>query len=256
MRKTSRVAIAIGGVLCLAALSVGLLVTGMALGKQYQINLQCCLIPSKVGNVLLSAQELAGLKTFYSQIGQDKWVSETVFPGVTDGFFVDVGSADGTKSSNSRALEAKGWTGICVDPFPTNMEGRTCRMVKDPVYSTSGQKVTFQAPGGFGADSFGHIDAQPNAKDPTVELTTITLADILARANAPRFIHYLSMDIEGAELDALRGFPFDTYRLGAINLEHNFEEPKRTEILELLKLHGYIRIHTWLQDDFYVPAQR
>jgi hypothetical protein len=39
----------------------------------------------------------------------------------------------------------------------------------------------------------------------------------------------MSLDIEGVELDALRGQPFDKYAFGALDLEHNNEEPKRDE---------------------------
>jgi hypothetical protein len=49
------------------------------------------------------------------------------------------------------------------------------------------------------------IDLVKDAK--TVELTTVTLGNIMQRANAPSFIHFMSLDIEGAELEALRGFP-------------------------------------------------
>jgi hypothetical protein len=85
-----------------------------------------------------------------------------------------------------------------------------------------------------------------------VEFTTVTLGDILERAKAPSFIDFVSLDIEGAELDALRGFPFDKYQIGALDVEHNYEEPKRSEIEALMKSHGYKRVHTWYQDDFYV----
>jgi hypothetical protein len=34
------------------------------------------------------------------------------------------------------------------------------------------------------------------------------------------------------------------------------EEPKRTEIEALMKSHGYRRVHTWYQDDFYLPQKR
>jgi hypothetical protein len=45
-------------------------------------------------------------------------------------------------------------------------------------------------------------------------------------------------------------------RLGAIDVEHNYEEPKRSEIELLLKGQGYQRVHTWMQDDFYLPRAR
>ena len=92
------------------------------------------------------------------------------------------------------------------------------------------------------------------ARIPTVELTTTTLGDILERAHAPEYIHYMSLDIEGAELKALQGLPLDKYTFGALNIEHNDEEPKRSDILALLTRHGYTRTHTWFQDDYYVHA--
>lgn len=88
---------------------------------------------------------------------------------------------------------------------------------------------------------------------PAVEFTTVTLAEILERNRAPSFIHFMSLDIEGAELEALKGIPFDKYRFGAMAIEHNDEEPKRTEIMKLLEERGYRLSHTYKQDDFYVP---
>jgi len=87
-----------------------------------------------------------------------------------------------------------------------------------------------------------------------MEFTTVTLGDILERAKAPRFIHYLSLDIEGGELNALKGFPFDRYQIGALTVEHNYLEPQRSEIKALMESHGYKRVHTSVRDDFYVPG--
>ena len=88
-------------------------------------------------------------------------------------------------------------------------------------------------------------------KSPAVELTTTTLGDVLTAAGAPTFIHFLSLDIEGAELEALRGIPFDRYQFGAMAIEHNDEEPKRTDLLRFLESKGYRRVHSHKQDDFY-----
>ena len=66
-----------------------------------------------------------------------------------NGFFVDLGSADGEADSNTKMLETHGWRGICIDPFPSNMEHRTCRMFKEVVDSEAGRTVRFQQPGSF-----------------------------------------------------------------------------------------------------------
>jgi FkbM family methyltransferase len=177
-----------------------------------------------------------------------------MFPGVTDGVFLDVGSGHGQIGSNTRALEDKGWTGICVDPFPVAMQGRSCQMVREVVSNEAGKKVQFHTHDGLGgiADTLGKWKEEAS-KAPTVELTTVTLAEVLAGAKAPAFIHFLSLDIEGAELDALRGIPFDQYRFGAMAIEHNEEEPKRSDIIKFLDERGYRRVHTYKQDDFFAP---
>src|SRR3954447_25988846 len=228
---------------------------GMRVGRSFQLNQMCCQIPQR-HNFEISVRERLGLLKFPSQIGQDRWVSEKVFPGVTNGYFLDVGSADGFVNSNTWALEQRGWKGICVDPFPSNMQGRTCQMFREAVDAEGGHRVSFAADGELGGIT-DYIDRYKGSvkKTKTVDLTTVALGDILQRAHAPSYVNFMSLDIEGAELEALRGFPFDRYKLGSIAIEHNYEEPKRSQIEELLKSKGYTKVHTWLQDDFYLPAQ-
>ena len=239
----------------LAGVATGSAYVGLKVGRQFERNRMCCDTP-RPRNLWLSMREVFGRTTFYSQIGQDKWVLETVFPDVKDGFFLDVGSGDGTVLSNTKALEERGWRGICIDPFPKNMEGRTCQMLKEVVFSESGKRMAFQASGDVGGirDTLGKWKGEALGA-PTVEFTTVTLRDVLENTKAPKFIHFLSLDIEGAELEALKAFPFDAYKLGAMAFEHNDEEPKRTEIEALMRRHGYRRVHSWEQDDFYVPAR-
>jgi hypothetical protein len=127
-------------------------------------------------------------------------------------------------------------------------------MFKEVVFSEAGTRVEFRASGEVSGivNTLGRWKKDTGAA-PIVEFTTVTLADILERAKAPPFIHFVSLDIEGAEYEALRGFPFDRYKIGALDVEHNYEEPKRSQILALMKAHGYKRVNSWEQDDFYLP---
>lgn len=200
------------------------------------------------------AERAIGGSRSYALYGQDLWLLHNVYPGLRDGFFVDVGSADGEADSNSKLLEVHGWRGICIDPFPSNMQGRGCRMFKEVVDSEAGRTVRFQQPGSFSGGILDYagwwIDAK--AKEHTVELTTTTLADILHAAGAPSFINYMSLDIEGAEYEALRVFPFDEYRIGALTVEHNDEQERRLAIRRLLESHGYRLQRAVLDQDWYV----
>jgi Methyltransferase FkbM domain len=239
--------------ICAAIVVMAISPRGVEVRKQLAVNRQCCDF-SLLQTLRMTGREAIGGVTYPSEIGQDKWVIGRMFPGVANGFFLDVGSGHGTIGSNTKALEELGWTGICVDPFPSHMEGRTCRMERVVVSSTAGQTVKFHTHAGLGgiADSLGKWKAEAE-KSPAVELTTTTLGQVLDGANAPSFIHFLSLDIEGAELAALRGVPFDKYRFGAMAIEHNDEEPKRSDLVKFLEEKGYRRVHSYKQDDFYAP---
>ena len=248
-----------GRVLVLAAVAGAALYTLVTIQSSgaaalFRENRRCCQL-SFLRNVRVTLDEIRGLTEYSSEIGQDKWVLEKVFPGVSDGYFVDIGSGHGTIGSNSRTLEERGWTGLCVDPFPAHMEGRTCRVFKEVVFSKPGLLMKFHAAGGLGglADTLAAWN-ETATHAPTVNIRTVTLDDVLLRARAPRFIHFISLDIEGAELEALRAFPFDRHRIGAWTIEHNREEPKRSQIAALLREHGYRRVNERRQDDFFVPA--
>ena len=240
----------------LVAAAVATLVTLQRTGavEIFRENSRCCQL-SFVRNLRVTFDQIAGLRQYFSEIGQDKWVLERVFPGVRNGYFVDIGSGHGTIGSNSRTLEERGWRGVCIDPFPVHMEGRTCKMFEAVVFSKPGLLIPFRTAGGLGgvAETLGEWNKEA-AQAPTVNMTTVTLDDVLARAGAPPFIHFMSLDIEGAELEALRAFPFDRYRVGAWTIEHNREEPKRSQIVALLTKHGYRRVNEWHQDDFFVPV--
>jgi len=198
------------------------------------------------------AQHYGG-KRFYSQLGQDKWIIGVVFPGVTNGYFVDVGAADGLLNSNSKALEELGWTGVAVEPFPTNWETRTCLLFKEVVSSRAGETVQFRVSGELsGIETSLGLHRNEARKGSAATLTTTTIADVLERARAPGFIHYVSVDVEGAEYDVLQAFPFSTHEVGAFTVEHNQEEPKRSKIRALLESHGYRFVRQQLADDWYL----
>jgi FkbM family methyltransferase len=238
----------------LALVVAGLVLSVRAVLTRVEVNRECCRMP--LGrNLVVSIAELLGTASYASELGQDKWVLETVFPGEERGYFVDVGSGHGTIGSNTLALERRGWAGLCIDPFPIHMEGRTCRVFKEVVYSRSGERMRFHMAGGLSglSETLGSWN-RTAARAPTVEFTTRTLDEILARAGAPALIHFVSLDIEGAELAALQGFPFERTRVGAFAIEHNREEPKRTRIRELLGRHGYTLTHSYAQDDFYIAV--
>lgn len=123
----------------------------------FRENRRCCRL-SFLRNLQVTFYEAGGLTKYSAEIGQDKWVLEKVFPDVANGYFVDVGSGHGTIGSNSRTLEERGWRGVCIDPFPVHMEGRTCEMFREVVFSKARMVIGFHTAGGLG----GVADTLPN----------------------------------------------------------------------------------------------
>lgn len=79
-----------------------------------------------------------------------------------------------------------------------------------------------------------------------------SLQSVLREANAPPFIHFLSLDIEGLEWEVLREFDFDSFRFGALAIEHNFDMVQRARVTRLLLQKGYVRELAWTHDDLFL----
>ena len=84
MKRSSRALLATLVIVLLVVVAAALVAPRFS--TQFAVNQVCCQIPFG-RNVVVTANELLGRVSYPSQIGQDKWVLETMFPGVTDGYF-------------------------------------------------------------------------------------------------------------------------------------------------------------------------
>jgi FkbM family methyltransferase len=173
--------------------------------------------------------------TSYSQAGQDLWVVETL-KGKRSGYFVDCGAHDGEQFSNTAMLEREyGWTGICVEAAKTGFDKlqkvRTCRCVRAAVWGQH-EMVPIRDD-----NMFGGVD--PVYGEP---VQGMTLTEILDEAKAPGVMDYLSLDIEGCELDALKTLDHTRYRFLTVTIEHNsyiVGNQYRDQIRGVLTSNGY-----------------
>lgn len=197
----------------------------------------------------------------YSQLAQDLTVIN--FFKKNDGYFIEIGASDGIELSNTYLLEQKyKWKGICVEPIP----GRFAMLCKNrpnslcsnkAVFGESNKTVIFDIANnaellsGISDCIDCHMEAV-NANKTQIVVQTITLNDLLEQFNAPPFIEYLSLDTEGSELEILKAVNFQKYTFGIIDVEHNFVEPRRTQIRELLTSNGYVFVNENRWDDHYI----
>lgn len=168
--------------------------------------------------------------TWYSQAGQDEWVHSIV--GDT-GFFVDVGAHDGIVHSNTYALEQLGWTGICIEPN------------RDAYDLMSGNRTRCTKTDLIVSDVHGIVEFDGVRVGSGVPRACMPLSMILDNARAPNIIDYLSIDVEGHELEVLAGMDFDRWTVRCLTVEHNLycDGPARKEAIhQHLYRFGFVRV--------------
>uniref|UniRef100_A0A6C0ANZ7 Methyltransferase FkbM domain-containing protein n=1 Tax=viral metagenome TaxID=1070528 RepID=A0A6C0ANZ7_9ZZZZ len=196
-----------------------------------------------------------------SQLGQDEKVV-SFYNKKENGYFIEIGASDGINLSNTYLLETQyKWKGICVEPIPAiykqliiNRPNSLC--YDNTIYNVSNMIVEFDIAindeliSGISAN----LDLYKKTVDKnktTINVKTLSLNDLLDISSSPTFIEYLSLDTEGSEYEILKTFNFKKYTIGLIDVEHNYVEPRRTDIQKLLVSNGYIYMGANKWDDMY-----
>jgi FkbM family methyltransferase len=196
---------------------------------------------------------------YKSQYGQDKWLSENLFAGKRDGFFVDIGAGDGIIISNTWAFEQAGWKGICIEPhsetFPRLQKNRTAKAVNCLVMDYNGEAAFNQVNENVASLSYFSSIYEPNNKNSGVKQVMVpckTLETILDLNGCPELIDYVSIDTEGSEILILSKFFEETTRkVSVFSIERNTEDYAQ-RLANLMGPRGYKKVATVGIDDIYV----
>jgi FkbM family methyltransferase len=186
----------------------------------------------------------------------EETLKEEFFAQAPPGYFVDVGANDPQTWSQSFHLERLGWTGVLVEPQPDlAAKLRAARRAK--VYA-----VACSSPANAGKTMALHLAGIYSSLDPALSIATVspqgavevpimTLDAVLADAGAPQPIDFLSVDVEGHEIEVLSGFHLARWRPRLILIE---------DLVLDLTLHHYLvaRGYAWMRrtgwNPWYVPA--
>lgn len=158
------------------------------------------------------------------------------------GYFVELGANDGVTQSNSLYFEKhRNWRGLLVEPAPQNyLKCRQNRSSEDSIYCAA--CVSFDYGQEFVRIAYSNLMSTPvslesDIQDPhahaelggqflgdgetVFEFGAIarTLNSLLLDAGAPQLIDFLSLDVEGAELDVLKGVDHQAFRFKYILVE-------------------------------------
>lgn len=190
-----------------------------------------------------------------SQQEEEQLVRE-FFAGESSGFFVEVGANHPTYASQTWHLEQAGWTGVLIEPQPDLaaflVTARKARVFAAACSSpeNAGRSLPLHVDGAMSA--LDHDRMAPGSRTAYVVMVPArTLDDILEEAGAPAPIDLLSVDVEGHEIEVLRGFDFAQWQPRLILVEDHVGS-LRTH--RLLTDRGYRLIRRVGNNGWYVPA--
>ncbi len=203
----------------------------------------------------------------HSQFGQDLFVLDTL-KNVQNGVFVDVGGNDPIEGSNTYLLEQKGWSGIAIEPqeklrrlWPAARKAECLNYVVGPENKTiSFIEGNADEHGLSGVE--GYNKCQDDSKKISVEQKRLT--DILKEKNI-NHLDYLSIDVEGYEMNVLESIDFPTSNIRLISIENDIgftripligkrigTELGNNKLRRFLEDKGYTYIGRIVSDDFFI----
>ena len=177
------------------------------------------------------------------------------FFGGFKGFFVEVGANEPRERSQTWHLEQAGWTGILIEPQPDlarelrAQRAATVFAVACSSPDNAGRTLPLHVAGPL--SSLNRERMAPGATPETViEVPVRTLDSVLDEGGAPARFEFLSIDVEGHEIEVLRGFDIARWRPRLILLEDHVADLSKHRFLTAA---GYRIIRRYENNGWYVP---
>jgi FkbM family methyltransferase len=183
------------------------------------------------------------------------------------GFYIDVGAHDPVADSVTKAFYDRGWHGINIEPVAQWFDRLAAQRPRDinlqvAVGASNGQLELHEVEGTGLSTSDEHQAAQYRAEGLAVQthrFEQLTLDTVCSRHACDREIHFLKIDVEGAERSVLQGIDLRRYRPWVVVIEAT--RPRSTESTHrewegLLLSRGYQFVWFDGLNRFYVADER
>lgn len=184
----------------------------------------------------------------YSLEGEDVLLNQH-FRWQRQGFYVDVGAFHPVVASNTYLFYRRGWCGITVEPSPGAdrlFRRKRPRDVYLPVaVGSGGGEVVLNLFRDGLLNRLERVAEQATTGERpigSVHVPVVSLASILSHHAPPEGIDFLSIDVEGAELDALRSNNWALFRpkiICAEILDAPITKVAQHPVAEFLASEGY-----------------
>ena len=191
----------------------------------------------------------------YSQCGEDMIVN-FIFNAlkIKEPSYLDIGAHHPTFLSNTAYFYDNGLSGVCIEPDPTLFEVIKSYRHRD-VCLNIGIGLSEQAEADFYIMSSKSLNTFSKEEAESLSTTSQKIAGIIKIPLVPideiikkYFDHcpsFVSLDVEGLELEILETFDFNQYRpvvfcIETLTYSENNTEQKESHIIEFMNSHGYM----------------
>ena len=176
--------------------------------------------------------------TYNGQILQDYIVLKELFKFTKLGTFIEFGACDGLFLSNTLVLEDKfKWNGLLIEGldeyYKELIKNRKCEKYQAILYSEDDKEVEFATKDNLEVSGVvDHLYVNNGSKIVNKKLIkTKKLETILDEIQFKKVIHFMSIDVEGAEYEILKVFPFDKYKIYSLTVEHGGNQKFKSDIV-------------------------
>jgi FkbM family methyltransferase len=161
------------------------------------------------------------------------------------GYFLEIGANDGFTFSNTVYLEEHfGWEGVLVEANPRYQELLAKRenstIVSKAVTAQAGP-IEFVDAGLYGGikSSIDPRHSRKTTQERSILVDSISLEELLTEVDAPLCIDFLSIDVEGSELDIVDQMASSNRRFRCGCIEHNGRTNDYDAMVSLLDAANY-----------------
>jgi FkbM family methyltransferase len=200
----------------------------------------------------------------FSQIGQSKYI-DSLLNSKRNGFFVEAGGYDGEELSNSLYFELeRNWTGILIEAIPSYYKqilskNRKIFSINCCISNKRPSVAKFQLAGYLSnrislinEDFQNRVDESNRNKNKTIiYVPCFSLNTILNAINVDK-IDYFSLDVEGGELEVLKGIDFNKIDIATFSVEHNNYQDQKIKIKQLLESNNFKMTSDYEFDFFFM----
>lgn len=184
------------------------------------------------------------INTYNAEFETDKYIRETFFPDFDfKGIMVEVGAGPPVFYSMSKHFRDCGWRCICIEPNPKfiNQHQKAGNEIYQYACSNFEVETTFKiVSDGWEEEnngiSYSAIDIKyemPNFPIEVINVNVIKLNTLLENLNIKK-IDFLSIDVEGWEMEVMQGFSVEKFNPKVILLENYRHDNNYTTYMESL----------------------